>query len=104
MTLCQIWWICFGDMGYVYGPRAEFFLSEKGKRVKVKRVLLTWSEVGLFYPTDAAVNPKGLPGNAKAYVVDAVRRSKPVAIGDTRAGRTEVPAATPYDAAAARGI
>ena len=66
MTLWQIWWICFGDMGYVYGPRAEFFLSEKGKRVKVKRVLLTWSEVGLFYPTDATVNPKGLPGKAKA--------------------------------------
>ena len=32
----------FGHTCYVYGPRAEFFLSEKGKRVKVKRVLLTW--------------------------------------------------------------
>jgi len=102
MTLWQIWWICFGDMGYVYGPRAEFFLSEKGKRVKVKRVLLTWSEVGLFYPTDAAVNLKGLPDNAKAYVAAAIRRRKPAAFGYTRVRRTVAPAATPIYAV--RGI
>jgi hypothetical protein len=74
----------FGHTCYVYGPRAEFFLSEKGKRVKVKRVLLIWSEVGLFYPTDATVNLKGLPGKAKAYAVAADRRGAPAAKGDTR--------------------